>query len=341
MQRLLPVLLLLFAFSQAEAILWFREKPVDLSPVVQTERSRPLYEEALSDERDGRTRAALRQYRKIFRKYPASDFAAQSLYRYARIYYDRKSWKKAFSAFQTLLIFHPEFPRFNELIEYQFRIALANAEKDNVRFLFVFPYRALNRSVSYFEVVVNNAPYSDLAPLALMNVALIHQYKGQIALAIEALDRLINNYPNSLLADDAYLSLAETFATLVQGPAYDQGATREAISYFEDFLILFSNNMDLARAEQGLAEMEDVYARSKLVIGEYYFKHRRWYQAAEIFFNEAITIAPESPAANSARRYIARIEEIRENWTPPAQRPQPSEEERSFVRRWLDRILPG
>ena len=88
--------------------------------------------------------------------------------------------------------------------------------------------------------------------------------------------------------------------------------------------------------------MEEVYARSKLVIGEYYFKYRRWYTAAEIFFNEAITTAPDSPAADSARKYIARIEQIREDFIERIKSaPEPSTEEKSFIRKWMDRIIPG
>ncbi|NDV61027.1 tetratricopeptide repeat protein [Puniceicoccales bacterium CK1056] len=334
---------LVTAFSTAHGFLWFGEDPIDTSPVLQTEKARPIYEKALTAQREGKTGRALRAYKKVYRNYPAADFAAQSLYNSGIIYFEKKKWKKAFGMFQTILIYHPDFPQFNELIDYQFRIALATAEGESIRLLYVIPYRALNRAVGYFEIVISNAPYSEYAPLALINVALIHQYKGQTAEAIDALDRLINNYPSSLLADDAYLSLAETFATLVQGPDYDQGATREAISYFEDFLILFSNNQDVARAEKGLADMEDVYARSKLVIGEYYFKYRRWFQAAEIFFNEAITIAPESAAAESARAYISRIQAIRAN-RPMTKQEEASPErqkEKSFIRRWLDRIIPG
>ena len=330
-------------FSQAEAFLWFgKEDPIDTPPSVQTEKARPIYNEALSAERAEKYGQALRLYKRIYKKYPASDFTAQALYNSAVIYFDRHNWKKSFSAFQTILIYHPDFPRFNELVEYQFRIAMAMAEGDHINFLLFIPMRAYNRATSYFEIIIQNAPYSELAPLALMNVALIHQYKGNTAEAIEALDRLINNYPNSLLADDAYLSLAETFATLVQGPEYDQGATREAISYFEDFLILFSNNMDVARAEEGLADMEDVYARSKLVIGQYYFRYRGWYNAAEIFFNEAITIAPDSPAADTAREYLQRIQDYRasiEANPAMAEAPERKQEE-SFIRRWLNRLTP-
>jgi len=322
--------------TPAEAFLWFGKDPIDISPTVQTERSRPYFEKALAAQQKGHTRTALRNYKKVWDKYPASQYSAQSLYNTGVIQFERKNWKKSYGAFQAILIRHPDYPRFNELIEYQFRIALANAEGDGVHLLWVIPTRAYNKAIGYFEIVINNAPYSDLAPLALMNVALIHQYKGNTAEAIDALDRLINSYPQSLLADDAYLSLAETFATLVQGPDYDQGATREAISYFEDFLILFSQNQDVARAESGLADMEDVYARSKLVIGQYYYKYRKWYQAAEIFFNEAITIAPNSPAAETAREYLARIEKMKEDYE---NNPQEQAKERSFISRLWGRII--
>jgi outer membrane protein assembly factor BamD len=337
----ITIFCLLAALSPAQAFLGFGNDRVDDSPAQQTAEARPIYEDALAAERDGQTRKALRAYKRVFEKYPASNFAAQALYNTGVIQFERKKWKKSFQAFQSILVFHPEFPRFNELVEYQYRIALAQAEGDGVRFLFVLPFRALNRAVDYFEIVINNAPYSELAPLALMNVARIHQYKGQTAQAIEALDRLINNYPASLLAEDAYLSLAETFASLVQGPDYDQGATREAISYFEDFLILYSRSEDIARAEEGLADMEDVYARSKLVIGEYYFRYRGWFEAAGIFFNEAITIAPESDAAESARNFLARMEAIRANRPPPDETSPDRQAEKSFIRRLLDRVIPG
>ena len=320
---------------------WWKDTRIDTPPAVQTEEARPIYQKALAAERDGSNRKALRLYKRIFMKYPASSYSAQALFNTGVIQYERKKWKKSFSAFQSILIYHPDFPQFNEILDYQFKIALAQAEGDGIRFMFVFPSRAYNRATEYFEIVIRNAPYSDMAPLALMNVALIWQYQGETALAIDALDRLINAYPSSLLADDAYLSLAETFADLVQGPEYDQGATREAISYFEDFLILFSDNQKVARAEKGLADMEDVYARSKLVIGEYYFKHRRWYQAAEIFFNEAITTAPDSPAAATARAYIEQIENIRANWTPPDPKSPEQKKQKSFIRRLFGKIIPG
>lgn len=314
----------------------FRQSPVDMPPQEQSRLAQPIFESAQAAEVRGSRRSAARQYRRVFRRYPAANTAAQSLYNYGVIQYNRASLKKSFQAFQQLLAYHTDFPRFNEVLNYQYSIALRAADGDGTRMLLIFPFRAHNEAMGYFEMVIRNAPYSDFAPLALMNIALIHQYKNNTIQAIDALDRLINNYPTSLLASDAYLNLAETFSDLVDGPDYDQGATREAMSYFEDFMILYSDHQEVARAESGLQEMEEVYARSKLVIGQFYYRYRRWYDAAEIFFNEAITVAPESDAAATAREFLVRVEEDRAA-RDAARASGDAQRERNFIQRLLRR----
>ena len=331
------VLALLAPLNAADAFFerLFRTS-LDRPPAEQTERARPIFERAKEAQAAGNERSAIRQYRRIWRRYPVSDYTAEATYNYALLRYERKEWSKAYDGFQRVLAFHPSFPHFNRIVHYQFDIALRVADGENTRFLFVFPYRALNRAAGYFAGVVNNAPYHDLAPLALMNMALIYQYQGQTMEAIDSLDWMINEYPTSLLASDAYLTLAETFSELVDGPDYDQGATREAMSYFEDFLILYSEHEGVARAEEGLSEMEEVFASSKLVVGQFYFRYRRWYDAAEIFFNETITTAPDSEAADTAREYLVRIEERREE-AEQARSDGDRQQERNFLQRLLRR----
>jgi outer membrane protein assembly factor BamD len=317
MQRFVIIFLLSVCFqlvpvTVTEAAIWPFRSSVSSAPAEeQTRLSKPYFERGVAAREAGNKRTALRNFKRVYNRYPVSTYAAPSLLYTGEIQMERRKWDKALEAFQTLLIRHPEFPRFNEILNHQYEMAVALAEGDGVRLLGLFPYRAYNRSVSHFENLINNAPYSDLAPLALMNVARIHQHQGNTAEAIDALDRLINNYPASTLTDIAYLELAQTFSDLVTGPEYDQGATREAISYYQDFLILFPNNERVEEGEVGLSENLDVLARSKLLIGEFYFRHRSAYRAAEIFFNEAITVSPTSPSADRARAYLARIEEFR------------------------------
>jgi outer membrane protein assembly factor BamD len=115
-----------------------------------------------------------------------------------------------------------------------------------------------------------------------MNIARAHQKLGNTEKAIDALDRMINNYPQSLLAPDAYLKLAQTHASLVDGPYYDQGSTREAITYFTDFMLLFPSDTNVGAAEKGLDGMKTMLAESKMKMADFYFYKRDNFKAARV-----------------------------------------------------------
>src|SRR6185295_4259145 len=135
------------------------------------------------------------------------------------------------------------------------------------------------------------------------------------------LDRMINNYSQSLLAPDAYLKLAQTHASLVDGPYYDQAATKESITYFTDFMLLFPSDGNIASAEKGLDGMKTMLAESKMKIGDFYFYKRSNFKAARVFYNEAITAYPESTVAQRAKNRLAEVEAKAANQPAPAPTP--------------------
>jgi len=273
-----------------------------------------LMNRARTAEEEGSTRSALRNYRKVTEDYTNSVYAPEAYYRIAKIRLGRKQYYKAFEAYQAMLVRYPNYERFNEVIAEQYRIATALMDGARNRILGIIPgFRNRDRAVMYFEQIVANAPYSDYAPLALMNVARAHQRMNNTAEAIDALDRMINNYPQSLLAPDAYLNLARTHASLVDGPYYDQTSTREAITYFEDFMILFPGDSGLPNAESGLDQMKTVLAESRIKMADFYFDKRSNYKAARVFYNEAITIYPDSPVAERARARLAEVDAAEAN----------------------------
>jgi outer membrane protein assembly factor BamD len=191
----------------------------------------------------------------------------------------------------------------------QFDCATALMEGARGRILWIFPgFKQYGTSAKQFEQIVRNAPYSDYAPLALMNIALVSEQINEPEEAIDALDRLINYYPQSMLAPDAYYNLAQTYSDLVQGYEYDQGSTRRAISYYEDFLILFPSSHLTGEVEANLRNMENLLASSRLNLGDFYYYFRNNNTAALVFYNEAITIEADSEAAAEARLRIADIE---------------------------------
>ena len=175
-----------------------------------------------------------------------------------------------------MLARYPNTRRFNEIVGEQYRIASALLDGARGRMLWgLLPgFKQRDKAIEYFETILANAPYSDYAPLSLMNVARGHQRLGNVEDAIDALDRMINNYSQTLLAPDAYLKLAQTHASLVDGPFYDQGATKEAITYFTDFMLLFPSDTNIAQAEKGLDGMKTMLAESKMRMADFYFYKR-------------------------------------------------------------------
>jgi outer membrane protein assembly factor BamD len=138
---------------------------------------------------------------------------------------------------------------------------------------------------------------------------------------IDSLDRFINTYNLDPRAPDSYLDLAKAHEGLVTGPRYDQGSTRQALSYFQDFAILYPQHPRVGEAETGASEMRTTLAQSRISLADWYFRYRNNFTAARILYNEAITIFPDSEIAAEAREKIARVDaaeaELKAN--PPSQ----------------------
>ncbi len=268
-----------------------------------------LMNKAREKEEKGNYGSALKTYRKVIKKYSTSIYTPEALYRSAKLYLKRKQYAKSFDAYAGIIARYPNTPRFNEIIGEQYRIASALLDGARTHYWGWMPgLPDRPKGIEHFERILLEAPYSDYAPLALMNIARGHQRMNNSIYAIDALDRMINNHPQSLLSSDAYLKLAQTHASLVQGPNHDQAATQEAITYFQDFMILFPGDPNVAAAETGLDDMRTMLAKSKIVMADFYFYKRDNYTAARVFYNEAITVYPDSAVADIAKERLSEVE---------------------------------
>jgi outer membrane protein assembly factor BamD len=253
--------------------------------------------------------AALKAYAKVTKKYATSIYAPEAYYHTAKIYLGRREYFKAFEAYQEILARYPNTRRFNEVIEREYSIAsrlLDGAHNHVWGWLPGFADRG--KAVQYMSIIVSNAPYNDYAPLALMACAEGEIYLGDTEEAIDTLDRVINNYPQSVLAPEAYLKLSVEHARLVEGPYYDQSESKLAVTYDEDFMILYPSDPKIAAAANGLDQMKKMLALSKVKIGDFYFYKRDDYTAARVFYNEAITSYPDSDVAKLARTRLGQVE---------------------------------
>ena len=267
-----------------------------------------LYQEGKAAQQKGSFSKALRRYKKIIKDYPHTDAAPNAYARMGEIYRDTRKWDKSFDAFQAIIDNYPAYPGFDETLARQYELAEALMGGARGKILWVLPgFKNYDKAKEFMQKVYDNGPYSKTAPLALMNLAKIAQKQKDNDAAIDALDLLVNNHSESLLAAQAHLQLADIYASLVKGPTYDQGATLEAINYYEDFLILYPDSPLVANAEKTLVRMREIYAQNKLITADFYYTYRRNQRAALNFYNETITVAPDSEAAKIAKSKIEAI----------------------------------
>ena len=292
---------------------------------------------ARAAEERGHYHAALKAYLRVTKRYGNSIYAPEAYYRSAYIRLARRQYLKAFQAFQEIVVRYPNTSKFNQVIGEQYRIASALLDGVRNRGWLILPgFKNRESSIGLFEQVLANAPYSEYAPLSLMSIAKAYQRFGEYEASIDALDRMINTYPKSLLTPDAYLRLGQAYAYLVEGPNYDQTSTNEAITYFQDFIILFPGDPNIATAEKGLAQMKTVLAESKVRIADYFLKYRKNYKAARVFYNEAITDYPDSPVAARARTQLVKVDALLSAQEKAAAgRPPPSPPPPPKKKRWL------
>jgi outer membrane protein assembly factor BamD len=300
--------------AQLNPLEWFDGEDNDLlalniASATQEAEASALLERAKVTLAAGNTGSAVRSFKKIIKKYPETLASGDARHLHAQILMSKGRWGKAFDNLQEIISKQPNYENFEQVLGAQFDCATALMEGARGRIFWIIPgFKQYDKAARQFEQIVRNAPYSDYAALALMNIAIIFEQEQRPEDAIDALDRLINYYPQSILAPDAYYNMAQTYSDLVNGAEYDQGSTRQAISYYEDFLILFPQSSKLGEVESNLAAMEDLLARSRLKLGNFFYNYRSNNTAALVFYNETITIAPDSEAADEARARIDNIE---------------------------------
>ena len=283
--------------------------PKPATPTEQAEINQ-LLEDAQAKINDGESYQAIDDYEDIWKKYPQSKEAPEALHRVAKIRLENKQFQDAFTCYDKILSHYPSYPRFEEVVKEEFEMASQLMGGDRPKYFGFIPgFRNDSDMIEYFEGVVTKAPFTPYAPLALMNVALIHEQNKDYTDAIDTLNRLINHYPKSSLIPEAYLKLGKAYSQQVQGPSYDQGATKNAIAAYQDFLILFPGHPSVGIAEQGLQDMQNLMAKSKFVMGELYRERLQDNAAAIVFYNEAIKAAPNSQTAEDARLKIADIQQ--------------------------------
>ena len=257
----------------------------------------------------GNEKGQQRIYKKILSKYPRAPIAKEAAYNRGVYLFNKAKWKDAYEAFSILKEYHPDFTQLDSVIELQFQCAenLMNQEY-NKSFGFNKSSSYNTQSIPLFLKYKTLYPYNKNAPLALLYAAKVAKSDKEYEVAIFSLKDLINSYPESTYSAEAYFLIAHIYSEFIKGSEYDLESTREAIRYCEDFIALYPDHTEIGTIEALYERMLNALATNRVLLADYYYFKKRDNVAAIIFYNEAITTAPNSQAAIEAKERLDAIE---------------------------------
>lgn len=279
------------------------------SPAREAQALRYL-EAGVQLEIDGKPEEALKNYDYICHHFLETEIAPVAFHKSGLLFKRLGKLEQAFEKLKFISKNYVAYESYNAVIQEEFKVACALMEryqhKKSWKWLEFF--KDSMPAIDCFKHIVEASPRSENASLALYYIAQLQFESGEKTKAVEALDRIIAEYPTSKWLPDAYLLEAKVYLSFVNDAQNDQGMTLKAIRCYEDFLLLFGNDTNLAdkvaEAKQLLYEAEALYAKSRLVLGDFYLYRRSYPQGAILFYNEARTLAPTSDVAIQANRCI-------------------------------------
>ena len=242
---------------------------------------------------------------------PAEDSEAAAVARLirARARAERNQFDDALEDLRWLSSRRIDFPELEAALDLQLALARRLASGEGRRLGGWIPWFAdKSLALGAYLDVVSAAPRGRRADTALMEHARLAIELGRRDDALESLERLVGEHPDSTHLPEVLGRLAELRASDSPGPYWDQASAREALLALESLVMQFPSSPEAAAAPARILALRTQMSSSRLRLAEFYWQRRNNPEAARLMAASAITVAPDSEAAAEAAKLIARID---------------------------------
>ncbi len=275
---------------------WYRH-PVRPTPDEQERYAASLH-------KANRLRESANAYQALVYAWPDSPQAAAAQLSLAGIQQERQRYDKAFDEYQYLIDNYAGKFSYIEVVERQFQIANHLMSAKRGQFL-IFPgFEAPERALPLFEKIIRNAPSWEKAPLAQLNIGMIHEANHDPEEAIAAYEVLLNRYPGSSWAPGASYHQACCLEELSNDRPNDESALNAARSALVDFIRTYPDNSGVPDARLRLDRLN--IRRERMAFERAYFYDRLAHrpEAALQSYEDFVKRFPSSESTPLARERI-------------------------------------
>lgn len=283
---------------------WTYESPGG-GPRWRRARAKDQYEFAQEAFDAGKYRLAIKAARRTVSRWPLSEYAPEAQYLVGRAYEARRWDEKAFKEYQTAVEKYPKLARFEEILERQFGIAMRFLGGQWFKLWGVIPFfPSKEKTADMFAKIARNGPFSKVGPQAQLALGATREKQKDYALAVQAYEKAADTYHEQPeIAAEALFRAGQAYLKQARTAEYDQGAAVSAIATFTDFIALYPQDPRVEEARKTIAELRQEQARGAFRVAQYYDKNRRW-DGARVYYNEVVSLAPNSELADQARRRL-------------------------------------
>ena len=302
----------LVAVSDAEAflgdLLKNDEKKLSAEQLTNQESTAgTLLAKGRQQEASGKKRQARDTYKSIAKSYPRTEAAAEALYGYARLLEAEGEAKKAFEEYQELLTTYRNTPNFKEAVARQFAIAESLRDNDRKGFFGIGAAVQPSKLIEMFEQIAENAPYTEYAPKALINIGHVHTNQGENELAIASFQSVVDTYQGTTFASDAQyqiFKLRGVTAERSNSPVEDRAQVQAGL----DFMNQNPNDQRSDEVESNLDAIEERSMEKLFTTGQFYEKSGKP-DSARVYYREVVK-NPNTPWAAKAQARLNAIDSV-------------------------------
>ena len=250
---------------------------------------------------------ALREMENLVSKYSSSKEAAQAQYYVGRCREALEDYYAAFEAYDKLAAHYPNSQRLGEAIEREYRIGnlFYSGKKRKLAGLEILP--SIDKAIEIFRRVVEQAPYGAYGVLAQYKLGESYKKNGEYPQAKEAFEKLIEDYPNSELMDEAHYQIALVTLKTSRKASYDDRAADEALALFGRFVKEHPQSDLVPESLEAIQTLKERKAEKVFETAQFYEKQGKT-TAAKLYYNQIIERYGKSPWAQLALERLTILE---------------------------------
>jgi outer membrane protein assembly factor BamD len=248
---------------------------------------------------------AMHAANRVLRVFPLSDYAPRAEYVLGRCFEVKGKDEAAFDAYQHIIEKYPKSDQYNEVVMRQYEIANRFLAGEWFRIWNTIPiYPSMDETAKLYAKIINNGPYSAVAPHAQMSIGTAQEKAKNYGDAVKAYQTAADRYQNlPEIAADAMYRTGVAWQKQADTAEYDQGAAAQAIAAYTDFMAFYPEDKRVAAAQKAITTLKAEQVRGSFEVAEFYEKSHQW-AGAVVYYNDVLQLDANSPLAAQARQRI-------------------------------------